>query len=72
MAMVAVTIALLGFFAFVIMRVTTPQMTMLYTDLSAEDSSAIIKDLERQGMPFELRMTAPRSWCRRIRSPGCA
>jgi flagellar M-ring protein FliF len=37
------------------MRVTTPQMTTLFTDLSAEDSSGIIKDLERQGIPFELR-----------------
>jgi len=55
MAMVAVTMALLGFFAFVIMRVTTPQMTTLFTDLSAEDSSSIIKDLERQAIPFELR-----------------
>jgi flagellar M-ring protein FliF len=55
MAMIAVTAALIGFFAFVIMRVTTPQMTTLFTDLSVEDSSAIIKDLERQGIPFELR-----------------
>src|SRR5580704_13183740 len=55
MAMVAVTAALIGFFAFVIMRVTTPQMTTLFTDLSMEDSSSIIKDLERQGIPFELR-----------------
>jgi flagellar M-ring protein FliF len=55
MAMVAVTTALLGFFAFVIMRVTTPQMTTLFTDLTAEDSSSIIKDLERQAIPFELR-----------------
>ncbi len=55
MAMVAVTAALIGFFAFVIMRVTTPQMTTLFTDLSMEDSSAIIKDLERQAIPFELR-----------------
>jgi flagellar M-ring protein FliF len=55
MAMVAVTAALIGFFAFVIMRVTTPQMTTLFTDLSIEDSSAIIKDLERQAIPFELR-----------------
>ncbi len=39
MAMVAVTAALIGFFAFVIMRVTTPQMTTLFTDLSTEDSS---------------------------------
>ncbi|MBR1248079.1 flagellar M-ring protein FliF [Bradyrhizobium sp. AUGA SZCCT0169] len=55
MAMVAVTAALIGFFAFVIMRVTTPQMTTLFTDLSAEDSSSIIKDLERQAIPFEMR-----------------
>ncbi|WP_146690211.1 flagellar basal-body MS-ring/collar protein FliF [Bradyrhizobium canariense] len=55
MAMVAVTAALIGFFAFVIMRVTTPQMTTLYTDLSTEDSSAIMKDLERQAIPYELR-----------------
>jgi len=55
MAMVAVTTALLGFFAFVIMRVTTPQMTTLFTDLTTEDSSSIIKDLERQAIPFELR-----------------
>jgi len=55
MAMIAVTAALIGFFAFVIMRVTTPQMTTLFTDLSMEDSSAIIKDLERQGIPYEMR-----------------
>src|SRR5436189_5372405 len=55
MAMVAVTAALIGFFAFVIMRVTTPQMTTLFTDLTAEDSSAVIKDLARQAIPFELR-----------------
>lgn len=54
-AMVAVTAALIGFFAFVIMRVTTPQMTTLFTDLSMEDSSGIIKDLDRQGVPYEIR-----------------
>ncbi|CAN5180569.1 flagellar basal-body MS-ring/collar protein FliF [soil metagenome] len=55
MAMIAVTAALIGFFAFVIMRVTTPQLTTLFTDLSVEDSSGIIKELERQAIPFELR-----------------
>ncbi|MGP8123445.1 MAG: flagellar basal-body MS-ring/collar protein FliF [Xanthobacteraceae bacterium] len=54
-AMLAVTLALIGFFAFVIMRVTTPQMTTLYTDLSFEDSSSILKELERQAIPFEIR-----------------
>ena len=45
LAMVAVTIALMGFFAFVIMRVTSPQMTTLFTDLNVEDSSGVIKEL---------------------------
>jgi flagellar M-ring protein FliF len=54
-AMIAVTAALVGFFAFVIMRVTTPQMTTLFTDLSIEDSSSIIKDLERQAIAYEIR-----------------
>jgi flagellar M-ring protein FliF len=53
--MVAVTAAMIGFFGFLIMRVTTPQLTTLFTDLTYEDSSAIIKDLERQGIPFEMR-----------------
>jgi len=54
-AMVAVTIALVGFFAFVIMRVTTPQMTPLFTDLSLEDSGAIAKELDREGVTYQLR-----------------
>ena len=53
-AMVAVTVALVGFFAFVITRATTPGMAPLFTDLSAADSGAILKDLERQGVPFDI------------------
>ena len=54
-AMAAVTLALVGFFGFVIMRVTTPQMTTLFTDLSYEDSSGIIKELDRQAIRYELK-----------------
>src|SRR6187399_2270454 len=54
-AMVVVTAALIGFFAFLIMRVTTPAMVTLFTDLSVEDSSAIIKDLERQAIEYDIR-----------------
>jgi flagellar M-ring protein FliF len=54
-AMGAVTLALMGFFAFLIMRATAPQMTTLFTDLSVEDSSAIIKDLERQGIVYDIK-----------------
>jgi flagellar M-ring protein FliF len=54
-AMGAVTIALVGFFAFLILRVTAPQMTPLFTDLPFEDSAAIVKELDRQGISYELR-----------------
>jgi flagellar M-ring protein FliF len=55
MAMGAVTIALMAFFAYLTVRVTAPQMVPLFTDLSVEDSSAIAKDLERQGVAYEVK-----------------
>ncbi len=54
-AMVAVAITLVGFFTFLIVRMSAPQMTMLFSDLSLEDSNTIIKDLERQSIPFQIR-----------------
>jgi len=54
-AMAAVTVALIGVFAFLMLRFTAPQMSPLFTDLTLEDSSAIVKELERQGVPFELK-----------------
>ena len=55
MAMAAVAAALIGFFAFLILRVTAVPMTPLFTDLSFEDSSAIVRDLERQTIPYQIR-----------------
>ena len=37
-AMAAVTIALVGVFGFLILRVTSPQMAPLFTDLAADDT----------------------------------
>jgi flagellar M-ring protein FliF len=54
-AMAAVTLALIGFFSFLMIQMTAPQMVPLFTDLSVEDSSAIIKDLERQAIVYELK-----------------
>jgi flagellar M-ring protein FliF len=54
-AMAAVTLALVGFFSFLMVRVTTPQMVPLFTNLSMEDSASIVKDLERQGVVYEIR-----------------
>ncbi len=55
LAMAAVAAALIGFFAFLILRVTAVPMTPLFTDLTFEDSAAIIRDLERQAVPYETR-----------------
>ena len=54
-AMAAVTLALIGFFSFLMIRMTTPQMVPLFTDLSVEDSSSIIKDLERQAIAYQIK-----------------
>ena len=55
MAMGAVALTLTGFFSFLIVRATTPQMVPLFTDLTVDDSAAIIKDLERQAIPYSLK-----------------
>src|SRR5262249_60531469 len=55
----AVTVALIGFFAFLMMRVTAPQMVPLFTDLSLQEAGAIVKDLERQAIVYELRYDGP-------------
>jgi flagellar M-ring protein FliF len=67
-----VTMGLMAFFAFLIMRATAPQMSPLFTDLSVEDSSAIIKDLERQGIPYDIKsdgaiLLVPRDQIPRLR-----
>jgi len=54
-AMGAVTVALVGFFAFLILRVTAPQMTPLFTELALEDSAAVVKELDRPAVPCEPR-----------------
>jgi flagellar M-ring protein FliF len=70
-AMGAVTLALIVFFAFVMMRVTTPNMGVLYSDLSMQDAGAIVRDLEARGIRFETRgdgtILAPRADLARLR-----
>ena len=68
----AVTLALVAFFAFVIMKVSQPAMGVLYSDLSLQDASTIIRDLEAKGIAHETRadgqtILAPRSDLARIR-----
>ena len=67
-----VTLALVGFFAYVIMRVSQPDMGVLYSDLSLQDAGAIIRDLDAKGVRYETRgdgqtILAPRPDLARIR-----
>jgi flagellar M-ring protein FliF len=54
-AMALVAALMLGFFAFLIMRSSAPNMAPLYSGLSLEDSSAIVTELQTLNIPYELR-----------------
>ena len=54
-AMAAVTLTLVGFFAFIILRVSRPDMGVLFADLSMQDSGAVIRDLDARGIRYETR-----------------
>ncbi len=54
-AMLAVTLTLVGFFGFVMFRMSQPAMSVLFADLSSQDVSAILKDLDARGIRYELR-----------------
>jgi flagellar M-ring protein FliF len=54
-AMGAVAVTLILFFGFVIARVTAPAMAPLFTELSLDDSGRIVKELESQSIPYELK-----------------
>lgn len=50
----AVLVGLMMFFVFISMRISTPEMKLLYSDLSTNDSSAIAAKLEEAQIPFEI------------------
>jgi len=51
----AVAVGLIGFFIFIMLRLSAPHMEMLYTDLTLEDSSAVVAELESRNIQYELR-----------------
>ncbi|TXN24271.1 MULTISPECIES: flagellar basal-body MS-ring/collar protein FliF [Methylobacterium] len=72
-AMAAVTLTLVGFFAFVILRMSRPDMGVLFADLSMQDSGAVIRDLDARGITYETKgdagqtIMAPRADLARLR-----
>lgn len=56
----AVLFGLMIFFVFVSLRVSTPEMKLLYSDLSTIDSSAMAAKLQEQQIPFEVSQDGTR------------
>lgn len=56
----AITLMLLVFFIFVSMRVATPSMKLLYSDLSSMDSGAIAAKLEEVQIPYQVSQDGTR------------
>lgn len=54
-AMGAIALGLVGIFAFLMLRLGEPAMAPLFTDLTFEDSAAIMADLDAQAVPYEVR-----------------
>lgn len=50
----AIVLGLLMFFVFISMRVTTPEMKLLYNDLSSADSGAMAAELEEAEITYEI------------------
>ncbi len=56
----AITLMLLVFFIFVSMRVATPEMKLLYSDLSSMDSGAMAAKLEEAQIPYQVSQDGTR------------
>ena len=54
-ALAAVGFALIAFFTFVVTRLATPGMTLLYSGLDPSDSGQIVQRMDAQGITYEIR-----------------
>lgn len=67
-----ILVSLMMFFVFISMRISTPEMTLLYSDLSSADSGQIAAKLEENQIPYEVspdgsRIVAPEDQVGRAR-----
>ncbi len=53
-ALAGAAVLLIAFFIFISLRVASPVMSPLYTNISMEDSGSIVAELEKNGTPYEL------------------
>ena len=53
--MALVSLGLLSFFGYIIVRASQPSLAVLYSDLSPEDTTAIMRELDARGLTYEMR-----------------
>lgn len=54
-AMALVTLSLMTYFGYVIFKASQPSLSVLYSELAPEDSSAISRELDAKAIAYELR-----------------
>lgn len=54
-ALIGTAVVLIGFFAFIALRISSPVLTPLYTNVPMEDGAKIVSELDAAGIKYELR-----------------
>ena len=54
-ALVGTGIAVIGFFIFLVSRLSTGSMSLLYADLDPSDAGQIVRELETREIPYQLK-----------------
>lgn len=54
-AMVGTAVVMIGFFAFLSLRVTAPNMSPLFASVSLDDGAKIVAELDKENVKYELR-----------------
>lgn len=55
-AMIITAVVMIGFFAYVSLRLAAPTMSPVFTSIPVEDGAKIIQELDGKNIPYELRM----------------
>ncbi|MBY0431506.1 MAG: flagellar M-ring protein FliF, partial [Rhodospirillales bacterium] len=61
-AMAAVAVGVLAFFIYIMARMASPQMDMLYGDLELPDANQIVSRLAAEKVPYEIRKEGSEIW----------
>ena len=59
-AMGVVALGLIGFFFYLMTRLSTPDMALLYSELDPKDGGAIVRQLEEQKIPHQVNAEGTR------------